>query len=251
MKTTAGVLLGALISGVLLQPLPAMGQDSDSPRTITVSGEALVKVIPDEVEIRLGVETWDENLHAAKRKNDAAVKEVVAVAKEHGVESRDVQTDYMRIEPQYSSDSMQPKTLGYWVRKSIVITLDDLPEFEDLLTDALASGVTTVHGIDFRTTRLRQHRDTARSLAIQAAKEKAAAMAQGLGEVVGVPTSIREEYYGWFSWYDYYGWWGPRYGGISQNVVQEVGGGESLQEGSLAPGEIGVRSTVSVTFELK
>jgi uncharacterized protein YggE len=222
------------------------------PRTITVSGEALVNVVPDEVEIRLGVETWDENLHAAKRRNDATVKEIVAVAREHGVDSRYIQTDYMGIEPYYSGDTIQPKTLGYWVRKSIVITLKDLPEFEALLADAVAAGATHVHGIDFRTTALRQHRDTARALAIQAAREKATAMAKALGEEIGAPTSIQEQYYGWYSWYDYYGWWGSGYGrGMSQNVMQESGGGGELPEGSLAPGQIGIRSTVSVTFELQ
>jgi Protein of unknown function (DUF541) len=56
---------------------------------------------------------------------------------------------------------------------------------------------THVYGIEFRTCGLRKHRDAARGLAIQAAREKAIALAGELGQEVGRPIDIREEYKGW------------------------------------------------------
>ena len=58
----------------------------------------------------------------------------------------------------------------------MVITLGDVSRFEDLLSDTLLAGANHVHNVEFRTTELRQHRDAARALAIQAAREKAEAL---------------------------------------------------------------------------
>jgi uncharacterized protein len=109
--------------------------------------------------------------------------------------------------------------------------------------------VNYVHGVEFRTTELRQHRDEARALAINAAREKAVALAGQLDQEVGEPLSIQEEQVGW--WSSYNAWWGGRWGsGMSQNVIQEMGGATLLADSSLAPGQIKVSARASVSFEL-
>ena len=45
------------------------------------------------------------------------------------------------------------------------ITLKDTSKFEDVLTESLQEGANYVHGIEFRTTELRKHRDAVRALA--------------------------------------------------------------------------------------
>jgi uncharacterized protein YggE len=106
-----------------------------------------------------------------------------------------------------------------------------------------------VLGIQFRTTELRKHRDEARGLAIQAAREKAVAMAGELGQAVGPPKTIYEQQVGWYSAYN--AWWGARYGGsMSQNVIQETGAGTMSSATTVAPGQITVNAKVTVTFEL-
>jgi uncharacterized protein YggE len=121
--------------------------------------------------------------------------------------------------------------------------------FEDLLTAVTEAGATNVHGIDFRTSELRKYRDQARALAVQAAGEKAEAMADVLSNSVGNTKSIYEDHVGWWSWYGY-GWWGSRSGGMSQNVVQNASGPSSDFDGAFAPGQISVNARVTVTFEL-
>lgn len=223
---------------------------SEEPGLISVTGDAEVRVVPDEVILTLGVQTWDKNLDVAKRQNDEIVRGVLALAEEYGISPEHVQTDYVSIEPRYRNGYYEPSDfIGYFVNKTIVVTLRDLDRFEDLLASSLEAGVNYVHGIQFRTTELRKYRDEARALAIRAAREKAEAMAGELGQEVGEPRQITEEQSGWWSGYN--SWWGSRWGsGMAQNVIQEMGTGGMPADGSLAPGQINVNARVSVTFEI-
>jgi uncharacterized protein YggE len=223
---------------------------SAEPRLITVTGDADVRVVPDEVILTLGVETWDENLDVAKQENDARVERLLALAARYAIQPQHVQTEHLSIEPRYRDDYEKRDFIGFFVRKTVVITLRDLATFEDLLSDALQEGATHVHGIEFRTTELRKHRDEARSLAIKAAREKAEALAGELGQTVGQPHTIHEDQGSWWSSYNW--WWGARWGGsVAQNVIQESGGGGVPEDGSLAPGQITVNARVTVSFEME
>jgi uncharacterized protein YggE len=244
-------LLFVSLAVVTIVPPVAAAPTTPEARTITVTGDAEVRVPPDQVILTLGVETWDRDLATAKRQNDEIVSRTLKVAEDHGVAPQHVQTDYVSIEPRYRSGTYEPGDfIGYFVRKTIVITLRDIAQFEQLLSDALEAGVTHVHGIEFRTSELREHRDTARALAIRAAREKAIALASELDQTVGRPTDIREEYNGW--WSPYNSWWGRGWGalGTAQNVIQETGIPQGM-DATLAPGQITVNARVTVSFELE
>jgi uncharacterized protein YggE len=231
--------------------LPAGEQPATgNPGTVTVTGDAEIRVVPDEVVLTLGVETWDKNLDIAKRQNDEIVKRVLALAAEYDIPPEHVQTEYINIEPRYRDGYYEQRDfIGYFVRKTVVITLRDLDRFEGLLTDALEAGVNYVQGIQFRTTELRQHKDEARALAIQAAREKAEALAGELDQAIGAPTSIVEQQSGW--WSPYSSWWGGYWSGsMAQNVIQEIGSNAAGGDGTLSPGQINVNARVTVTFEL-
>ena len=223
--------------------------ETGQPGHISVSGEAEVRVIPDQVVLTLGVQTWDEDLDDAKHRNDRIIQKVTALAGRYNIPAKHVKTDYINVEPRYEDYYEASRLQGYVVRKSIVVTLSDLEKFEGFLTEALESGVNYVHGIEFRTTQLREHRDEARALAVTAAKEKAQAMARELDLQVGDPVEIYEESAGWYSWYSR-SWWGSHFSGMSQNVIQDFGNGMSLEDSGIAPGQISVKARVSVQFNL-
>jgi uncharacterized protein YggE len=251
MKAKAICLVLAGLVLVLALAAWTEGQpESQEHRLVTVTGDAEVRVVPDEVIITLGVETWNKDLDVAKEENDAIVARVLTLAEKYGIAPEHVQTDYVSIEPRYRNGYYEASDfIGYFVHKTVVVTLRDLAKFENLLADALSAGVNYVHGIQFRTTELRKHRDEARALAIQAAREKAQSLAQELSQSVGDPTLIEEVQSGWWSGYN--AWWGSRWGGaMSQNVIQEMEAGAYTGEGSVAPGQISVNARVSVTFEL-
>jgi len=246
--------LSAAICALVLVSAPMAAQSDEGTaatlRSVAVTGDAEIRVPPDEVVLTLGVETFNESMQAAKADNDARVAAVIRAARARGVPERLAQTDYFVAEPRYESNSRgEYRVLGFIVRKTIVVTLRDMAAFEPLLTDALVAGATHIHGVDFRVTQLRAHRDSARTLAINAAREKAQALAGHLGRRVGAPLTINEGYNGWQSGYG--AGWGSRGGGMSQNVVQFApGGGPGASGGTTSPGQISIRASVSVTFEL-
>lgn len=237
---------------VMFFSISAVAEDKPNLRLITVTGSAEVRVVPDEVVLTLGVEIGDKELQTAKNKNDQIAKKIINLGKKYKIDGSHIQTDFISIQPRYKDTWEHRNFLGYFVRKTIVFTLRDISRFENLLTDALEAGANYVHGIEFRTTKLRKYRDQARALAIKAAREKAEDLAKELGCQVGKPHSIQEEQSGWWSWYNY--WWGGRWrSSMMQNVIQEAGSTipTDAGESTIAPGQINVRAKVAVSFELK
>jgi uncharacterized protein YggE len=233
----------------LSSPAQAQFIGRSDPNSISINGEAEILVAPDEVILTLGVETFDKILKSAKNLNDERIKKTISIAKGYSVPGEYVQTDYISIEPHYQRSDVALQLLGYVVRKTVVIRLKDISKFETLLSDALEAGVTHVHGVEFRTTELRKHRDQARTLALKAAREKAELLAKEAGRPLGKALSIGEASFGY--WSSYGSSWGRRYGGAVQNVTQDFGGVSMGSDSSIAPGQISIRANVSASFALE
>jgi len=230
---------------------------------INVSGNAEVKVAPDEVDLSTTIETHQRNLDEARAENDRKMHEILAFLHQQGVKAKDIQTDFINIQPVFTNnhpvyysfmsealpDRVDARPDYYTVAKGLKVKLTDMSGFDTVLAGLLTNGVNHVEGIDFQTTQLRKYKDQARAMAIRAAREKAEAMAGELGVKVGRPYTINvTESGGSYNWY-----WGGSYRGYGggrmaiQNSVANAGGpGDS--GGSLAPGQISVSATVEVSF---
>jgi len=239
----------AALSGVSV-PAAQITDSPDASGSITVTGRAEVKVIPDEVIITLGVVTFNEEITTARTQNDDIVQRVYDTALAFGIEAKNIQTDYINLSPRYDYDYERQQIIGYDASKTIAVTLHDLTKYESFITAALDQGVNYILGVDFRTTELRKYRDQAREMAITAAQEKAAAMAQGLSQEIGAPLSIVE---GYDDWYSSYGrWWGGAWNGaMMQNSVQSIEGSAEYSGGALLPGQISITASVTVSFDLQ
>lgn len=216
--------------------------------SITVSGSSAIKVEPDRVVVVLGIETFAKTPRASQVQNGRLSKEVLAAIRETGVPERYIATAEFSIQPRYDNYDRYVIS-GFVTRNTVAVTLRDVADLEPLLVAALDAGATTVDGVEFSTTRLRELRDDARDMAIKAALEKAQAMASSAGMALGSVTSIHEgaAHYGYFGW-----WGGNRQWTNVQNVVQELAseGGIVLEDGSLSLGQIVVQAQVSLSAEI-
>jgi uncharacterized protein YggE len=225
------------------------------PRTVSVTGEAEVRVVPDEVSYNFGIETSNKDIEEGRRENDKRVKDLIELTKRLGIAPEHVQTDYMSIDPDYVETEARygeprggRKLVGYVTRRNIVVTLKDLTKVEELVAEALKLGVNSVDQGEFRTADLRKYRDQARLNATKAAQEKATALAGQLGAKVGKPLSISEEGIWDYPWMS--SSYGRRNRMMTQNSISDMGGGPG-PAGTVAPGQITVVARVNVTFELE
>lgn len=219
-----------------------VGQNGVQPRLITVTGEAEIRVVPDEVFFDVSVETTHRDLKTAKAQTDERLKRLVELTRRYEVAARDVQTDYISVEPRYRTVGGARQFLGFAVRKDLVFTLRDVSKAEAMLSEVLESGVTRINDIDFRTSELRKHRDAARAQAIRAAQEKAVALTREIGQKIGKAYSIEEVTPGNTS---------ASSNNFSTNVSSSSDDEAAATSGTLAAGQIRVSARVVVRFELE
>jgi uncharacterized protein YggE len=228
--------------------LPALTQDtSNRPRLISVTGTAEVNVAPDEVVLSLGVESRDKDLAIAKAQHDHRVKKLLAEAHDAGVEGKYIQTSMLQMRPDYSDEKV-PRFLAYQVSQTIQVTLKDLSKYEHLITKLLEAGVNRVDSVEFLVAEPRKYKDEARAKAIRAAREKAVAMAAELGQTIGKPWDISEE--GSNSLYAQTNY-SIQMGRSVQASSYANDGGLSTEESTVAPGEVSIRASVRVSFQLE
>lgn len=213
------------------------------PRLISVAGTSEINVAPDQVVLSLGIESRDKVLGTAKAQNDARSKKVIALASKAGIEAKDIQTSELRMNRNYSEERY-PRFIDFEVSQTITMTLKDLSKYETLMTRLLEAGINRVDGISFQVGETRKYKDEARSKAIQAAKEKAVAMASELGQTVGKPWDISEQ--------DSENPFNP----MSMMANTLMGGYADKEraaptESTVAPGQVTIRASVRVSFQLE
>lgn len=234
----------------MIAPAAADDTSKENLRTITVTGTGEVKVKPDRALVRLGVTTFSSSLGEAKQDADGRMKRMLALIAKFKIEEKDCKTDYVNISPQYKREDYadrMDKFLGYQVTTGLAVTVRRLEMIDSFIAEAVEAGATHVHGVSFETSELRKHRDEARKLAIRAAREKALLLTGELGQRIGPARNINE---------NPEGYWGYAQSNLSRGYGQGGGGGlfEDSDEGpdrTIVPGEISVKSTVAVVFDLE
>jgi uncharacterized protein YggE len=233
------------------QPTASPQPVCDSSRTVSVSGTAVVNVVPDRALIQLGVQSNAATVDAVEAANTMAIRRVINAIQSLGVESKDIATDWYIIDPVYENyDSLYIK--GYRIYNVVAITLREVHKTSSVIAAALKAGANQVVNVEFYTSELRKYRDQARELAMKAATEKAQALANAAGADAGCVLNISENT---SSYYNGWWWYGSNRNQWTQNVVQNAspaGGDGALSEaGPVSLGQISVRAEVNVTLGLK
>jgi uncharacterized protein YggE len=229
-----------LIAIASLSVLPAWAADAPAPpRTVSTSGQAVIHVVPDEAVIYFTVLTFDHDLDKATQANSESCRTLVAALKQMGIDDKSINTDRLNVQLKYS-DWQNPGTfVGFSIQRSYMINLKDIKQFEKLVETALKNGANQIGGFEFRTSELRKYREQARSMAIQAAREKAVALARELDCKILKPRTITES-----PDRDY-----GRSGNANYQAQSEGPGSESGD--IMPPGQIEIRASIDVTFDME
>ena len=217
-------------------------QQVNLPPLVTVAGTGEVKVQPDEIMVTLAVDVRDKSLEQARKQNDDKVASILTYLKKYGVEPKHVQTAYMTVQPIYNNSEFSQAAPDFYIaQKTITVLVKKADKFDEMLSGVFKAGANRVDGIEFRTSELKKHREQARKLAVQAAKEKATQLTGELGTKVGRVYAISESTSG--------GNFPMPYRGV-MNQMREAA---SMDAGgaTIAAGQITVSSTVEASFVIE
>lgn len=228
MKTIKTLLILAITTSTM------MAQNTLPPPTIDVTGEGIVRVIPDEVTINIRVENTGENTKTLKQQNDATVNEVLKFLKKTGIDDKDVRTEYMNLSKNYDYNS---KTYTFAANQSLSVKLRDMNKYEPVMKGLLDTGINRIDGVTFSSSNKEALESQARKKAVENAKIKANEYASVLNQIVGKAVLISE----------FRNNSGPQpmmY--KSAMMADSASGGEQ----TISPGEMEIKTTVNVSFLL-
>jgi uncharacterized protein len=160
-------------------------------RTITVSGAAEILTAPDTFTLTVGFDVLAPDLDHARDDSRKRAAALLAVVARHAIADEDVKTQDLSLQPRYDNYEHR-KIIGYQASRGLVLTVRDIQKVEAVLYDMLAAGANRVDRVEFHSSVVREKRAEARVLAVQAARDKARAMAAALGQTLGEPLRIDE-----------------------------------------------------------
>ncbi|HVW35099.1 MAG TPA: SIMPL domain-containing protein [Acidimicrobiia bacterium] len=164
----------------------------DGRPAIAARGVGLVKGTPDTLRVVLGVETRSASAKDALAQNNDKANALVNTLKGKGVESKDIQTSQLSINPTY--DDHGQRITGYQVNNTVTATLHDI-NGAGALIDAAAGAVgdaVRVQSIGFSIDDDSALKAEARTQAVHLAQLQAEQMAKAAGVRLGAIRLISE-----------------------------------------------------------
>jgi len=201
-------------------------------RTFSVSGEGKEIVVPNIVEIRIGVISEGKDLTSLQKENSEKMNKIISFLKEKGIDEKDIQTENYSATPKYDYSKSPYEIVGYTINQDLKVKIRDLSKIGEILSQAVSYGANNVSGPNFTVDDKEVYVERAREKAIKNAKEKAEKIAKSAGFKLGKIVSITES---------------SSYEPIPV-MLKEMGGSEIPQ---IQPGSQEIKVQVNITFEIK
>lgn len=226
-----------LLTVLLGTTMEAQEQKVNPIPQISVTGEGKIKVIPDMGVISLGVENTGKDAAEVKKLNDEIVDKVIKFIKKNGIPATDFQTTNVSL---YKNYDYEKKKYNFVANQTITITLKDLKKYDEFMMGISDTGVTTIHGVEFKSSKLAEYESDARKSAMVNAKKKAEDYVSVLNQKVGKALLISDT--------TFVNPIMPMFKGAMMSMDAEGGG---MPRETLAIGEIEIMATVQVSFVLE
>jgi uncharacterized protein YggE len=225
------IILAIFITGAVY------AQEKSPIPSVSVSGEGVVKVMPDRVLLSVRVESQGKSATEVKSQNDVVIDAVLKFCKQMKVDKKDVKTDYINLNKTYD---YQTKKYSYVANQSLSILLTDMSLYSTFTQGLLETGINRIDGMEFKISAIETYKAEARKKAVANARQKAQEYAGALSQSIGKAIYISEE------------------AGITPMPVMYRSAGiaeTSLAKDSsletIALGETEIKATIQVVFELK
>ena len=164
----------------------AQQPQTTAPRTITVMGDAEVRVAPDLAQVSIGIVSEAATAAEARGQNAELAQRVVQAIRGLGVPEADVRTSLFSLEPIRRFDQPErrgePPIVGYRVTNIVTVRTGDFDLVPRIIDESIRAGANRVEGVVFT---LRDDRDASRRALRQAVAE-ARANARAIASELGV-----------------------------------------------------------------
>ena len=258
--------LGAALAGLALvatmgiatlasTPSPALASDVQAgstqavQRTIQVSASDSVKVLPDMAELSLTICPQGATAQEAQAQAASELDALKAALAALGIDEKNIVASQVNIYARYDWSDYVEKIVGY--QASIDITLKELTIDQANSAIPAIAGIedTTLDGTRFYVSTYDERYQEALVSALQVAQAKAQVLAQAAGAQLGAVANVCENY----DSQEY------RYSSVqakseaatmavTEDAAADAGAGNSSD--MLNPGEIEIKASISVTYEL-
>ena len=253
----AGLALVATmgVTSVASTPSPALASDVQAgstqavQRTIQVSASDSVKVSPDMAELSLTICPQGATAQEAQAQAASELDALKAALAALGIDEKNIVASQVSIYARYDWSDYVEKIVGY--QASIDITLRELTIDQANSAIPAIAGIedTTLDGTRFYVSTYDERYQEALVSALQVAQAKAQVLAQAAGAQLGAVANVCEDY----DSQEY------RYSSVqakseadtmavAEAAAADTGAGNSSD--MLNPGEIEIKASISVTYEL-
>ncbi|MNO53603.1 26 kDa periplasmic immunogenic protein precursor [compost metagenome] len=239
----AGALLvgGTFVTGAISTPQKAYAESVALQKDIiNVVGSGEISVKPDIAYLTIGVETQASTAKEAQSTNSAKMAKLNTLLKDTWkIDAKDIQTGQFYVQPNYSySEKEGQKVKGYTAYHTINVKYRDLSKIGQLLDAASNAGANRIDNVQFSTENPDQYQEQVIQKAMANADLKASAIAKAAKRQVGLVLSVTQASVET-----------PTYMENYKMMAATADSGSAST--SVEPGEITVKTTLTVVYEMK
>ncbi len=189
-------LTGCFGTGIPSITMPDETTDQTLKNTISVYGNGIVKVLPDEVIVNVAVVTEKPTTEEAVNENTNIFNKVKSSIEKTNAANLKIETINFNLSPlyDYSIQNKPPKIYAYQVTSTIEVRTTDLGKMGEIIANAIESGATNISSIGFDLTESLKQKsiNDALTAAINDASLKAKTIANSTGLTIDRVYAINE-----------------------------------------------------------
>lgn len=214
---------------------PIYAQSLNSP-LITIN-ESVTNYAPvDEIHFNFTILSYAKEIQDARNQNKDIATKVFKYLSEKGIPKEFIQTKSMRITRNYIRNRQPREYDGFYALQQVYVCLKDIDLYDIILDELLTMDIEQISGPQFKSSKYEEILKSARLEALKKARTSAEEMATVLGQNIGPAKLISTTYSN------------PSNSAYSTNSGQ--GSSNQSNQASFEIGEIEIRATVNVSFEL-
>ena len=226
-----------------------IGQGSQTPATITVTGKGEVLAVSDIASLYVTLTKDGATTKEAQNLLNEQVSKTLTYLKDQKIEEKDIKSEYGGVNPKYSYETVNcftypcpqrdPKITGYTATQSITVKVRAVDTANEVRTGLANLGIANISGPTFSIDNEDAINRDARSLAIDDAREKAKVLSRQLHVRLGKIASFSENGVGYPMMY------------AEKSMMAGDMAVASAPAPELPKGENKITSNVTITYEIR